>query len=365
MVNIIEATESYEQWLAAQLTLLPSDIVLKHKQMAADLFSFMRATFYRWAQLFPSVCPDLAAAPSVLAVGDLHIENFGTWRDREGRLIWGVNDMDEAFPLAYTNDLVRLAVSTRLAIDASHLSIAFKDACDALLTGYTDGLHSLGKPYVLAEDHDWLRALVLSDLRDPVRFWRTFDSLATTTAVVSADARTVLEQSLPQAGMVYRIAHREAGLGSLGRERWVAIADWCGGKVAREAKALAPSACVWAQHLASANTIYYEAIQSQAVRAADPFSSPEGRWIVRRLAPDCSRVELASLPQTRDEAHLLRAMGHETANIHLGSRDAISAVQSDLEKRPADWLHSAASEMVKATTADWTEWSKHQAAVGA
>jgi len=32
----------------------------------------------------------------VLAVGDLHVENFGTWRDAEGRLIWGVNDFDES-----------------------------------------------------------------------------------------------------------------------------------------------------------------------------------------------------------------------------------------------------------------------------
>jgi len=35
----------------------------------------------------------------VLAVGDLHVENFGTWRDAEGRLIWGVNDFDEAWRL--------------------------------------------------------------------------------------------------------------------------------------------------------------------------------------------------------------------------------------------------------------------------
>jgi hypothetical protein len=46
-----------------------------------------------------------------MAVGDLHLENFGIWRDAEGRLVWGVNDFDEAHPMAFTNDLVRLAVS--------------------------------------------------------------------------------------------------------------------------------------------------------------------------------------------------------------------------------------------------------------
>ena len=57
----------------------------------------------------------LARAPRALAVGDLHVENFGTWRDVEGRLIWGINDFDEAWRLPYTNDLVRLATSALLA----------------------------------------------------------------------------------------------------------------------------------------------------------------------------------------------------------------------------------------------------------
>jgi uncharacterized protein (DUF2252 family) len=50
-------------------------------------------------QAWPEVCPDLAKAPKVLAVGDLHVENFGTWRDVEGRLVWGINDFDEAAAL--------------------------------------------------------------------------------------------------------------------------------------------------------------------------------------------------------------------------------------------------------------------------
>ena len=60
-------------------------------------FPFLRATFYRWAQTWPEVSPETFAAPVALAVGDLHVENFGTWRDVEGRLIWGVNDFDEVW----------------------------------------------------------------------------------------------------------------------------------------------------------------------------------------------------------------------------------------------------------------------------
>ena len=97
------ATRAYEAWLGEQTTIVAADLARKHKQMASGVFPFLRATFYRWVKLWPQVCAELTRAPQVLAVGDLHIENFGTWRDAEGRLVWGVNDFDEAGLLPYTN----------------------------------------------------------------------------------------------------------------------------------------------------------------------------------------------------------------------------------------------------------------------
>ena len=111
MNNIHQATQDYEKWLGKRITLIAPDLKAKHEAMAADSFSFFRATFYRWMQQWPVVCAEANKAPEVLAVGDLHVENFGTWRDVEGRLVWGINDFDEAAPLPYTIDLVRLAAS--------------------------------------------------------------------------------------------------------------------------------------------------------------------------------------------------------------------------------------------------------------
>src|ERR1700730_14185627 len=122
-MNCKEATESYESWLAKRTPIVEADLAFKHQQMAADIFSFMRATFYRWIELFADACADLAKATEVLGVGDLHVENFGTWRDLEGRLVWGINDFDEATNLPYTFDLVRLAPSPRLAAAEAHLSL--------------------------------------------------------------------------------------------------------------------------------------------------------------------------------------------------------------------------------------------------
>jgi Uncharacterized protein conserved in bacteria (DUF2252) len=355
-MNIAKATQGYESWLAKYLTIIPADLNRKHQAMAEDVFFFLRATFYRWMQLWPKVCANEARAPRVLAVGDLHVENFGTWRDVEGRLVWGINDFDEVYELPYTVDLVRLAASAHIAIRQSRLKIAAKDACEAILTGYKKGLEEGGLPIVLANEHQWLRQMVTGVLRDPVQFWEKLNGLPTSKGRVPKSARRAIERLMPEPGLDYRIVHRIAGLGSLGRQRFVGIALCRGGRVAREAKALAPSACVWACGGKVSERIRYQEALDRSVRDLDPFVRLRGRWIVRRLAPDCSRVELSNMPKERDESKLLHAMGFETANVHLGTRSAAKRILADLGKRSTDWLHEAATAMVKATTADFMEW---------
>jgi hypothetical protein len=357
-MRIHKSTKKYEAWLAKNITVLPADLALKHTRMAEDSFQFLRATFYRWMQVWPQVCPDLARGPQVLAVGDLHVENFGTWRDKEGRLIWGVNDFDEAFPLSYTVDLVRLAVSAHMAISSDHLALPHEDACAAILAGYREGLEAGGKPFVLEEENKWLREVATGELRDPVHFWGKMNALTPVRGEVPKSARKALEELLPARGLVYRLVHRVAGLGSLGRERYVALADWEGGRVAREAKALLPSACVWAKEEEGSKKIFYEEIITNAARAHDPYVHLCGRWIVRRLASHCSRIELTTIPKRRDEERLLHSMGFETANIHLGSKRAIKNVRRDLAKRKPGWVHEAAKKMADAVRKDWEEWRK-------
>ena len=111
-MNIHQATRSYENWMRSCTPVIETHLRLKHKQMRKSPFLFFRGTFYRWAQLWPELCANLRDAPKVLAVGDLHVGSFGTWRDTEGRLSWGIDDFDESYPLPYTNDLVRGNFST-------------------------------------------------------------------------------------------------------------------------------------------------------------------------------------------------------------------------------------------------------------
>ncbi len=357
-MNVVKATRQFEQWLGLRTDLVNKDLRVKHVNMKAAVFPFLRATYYRWAQVWPKACPDLAQAPQVLAVGDLHVENFGTWRDMEGRLIWGVNDFDEAHPLAYANDLVRLAVSAHLASEAGHLPLKEKDICDSILEGYREGLRQGGLPFVLGENHDWLRQIAESELRDPVHFWAKMDALPTVKEQAPIGAIDAIEHLMPAQGLPYRLAHRVAGLGSLGHARYVGIADWRGGRIAREAKALVSSACYWAKGHQGPSEILYQTIITRAVRCLDPFVQLRGRWIVRRLSPHCSRIELATLRAPGKELRLLRAMGSETANIHLGTRTARKPILSHMQKQKGKWLHQATQEMMKAVRADWKMWRK-------
>ena len=350
--GIVHATRSYERWLRRQTRVVADDLAHKHERMTEGPFAFLRGTFYRWLQRWPTVCADQADAPTVAAVGDVHIENFGTWRDSEGRLVWGINDVDESCPLPYTNDLVRLATSVTLAIGEGWLTISERAACGAILEGYGRCLSEGGRPVVLAEHQRWLRDLALSQLANPVAFWQKLRALKKAGGDLP---HHLFRSSLPDPRVRYDVRRRVAGLGSLGHRRFVALAAWGGSLVAREAKARAPSAAAWASGRRVDPAFAGRLLQS-AMRIPDPCFVADRSWIVRRLAPDCAGIEMADLPRRRDEKNLLRAMGWETGNVHLASRT--HGIVDDLRKRPTKWLQRAAERMSAATWEDWRDWRR-------
>ncbi len=357
-VDINEATTSYEKWMRSCATIIASDLRSKHEQMKESPFLFLRGSFYRWVQLWPSVCADLCNAPHVLAVGDLHVNSFGTWRDVEGRLCWGVDDFDESYRMAYTNDLVRLAASMKIVIDAEGLSIKLKDGCEAILEGYRESLRDGGRPIVLAEHAQELGKLGVDSFKPPTDFWEKLNKLPAIRHPLAPDVKRALEKTLPDRRMRYKVVRRQAGLGSLGQERFVAIGDWQGGCVAREAKLMVPSAYVWLKgEMGHGQSFYEDAIKS-AVRSPDPFQLIQGSWLIRRLSPDSNPIDIQTLPKHRDEQMILQAMGSEAANVHLGTKRQASNILEDLRKRKTRWLRDAATRMAEFVEKDWNRYRK-------
>ena len=56
-VNIVKSTRKYEAWLASHTPIVRTDLRLKHQRMAESALPFLRATFYRWMQVWPEPCP--------------------------------------------------------------------------------------------------------------------------------------------------------------------------------------------------------------------------------------------------------------------------------------------------------------------
>src|SRR5258708_23127299 len=146
--------------------------------------------------------------------------------------------------MGYSRDVDMLATSAMVGQRENHPALAAESGWEAILEGYRAGLQAGGAPFVLGERHHWLRVAATGGERDPVVFWKKMDTLYRSRKAVPKKARKLLEQALPDRDLSYILCTRIAGLGSLGRQRFVAIATWDGGRVAREAQALAPTSCL-------------------------------------------------------------------------------------------------------------------------
>ena len=345
--NFKADNEAFEAWLRTQCKVVEDDLAFKHERMSKDAFTFLRATYFRWAKRIEAVCPELAKAPAVLSVGDTHIENFGTWRDADGRLVWGINDFDEAAVIPYPFDLVRLAASARLAPQSM---LDTGDAARAIATGYRRGLEQ-PRPTLLDEQNVWMRPFVVCSDADRARFWNEVEAYPTVDP--PADAADCLRSSLPETATVERFVSRRKGGGGLGRPRYIAIAAWRGGRIVREAKALISSAWEWA-HGDGAKTSAFLDLANGKFRSPDPFLRESAGFIVRRIAADSRKIDLPDNAGAELNLKLLDAMGFDLGAIH-GAGDP-QAILKDLLNRPDGWLHDAAKAAAESVKQDFAEW---------
>ncbi len=236
MPGFTQTNSDYETWLAGQCEVDRDGLKKKHERMRKDAFKFLRSTYFRWASVVEAKAPSLSSAPVALAVGDLHVENYGTWRDAEGRLVWGVNDFDEAARMPFAFDLLRLGVSASLAHAAP---LSDSDIATAILEGYRKGLEQL-RPTLVEENSPWLLAFVSCTERNCADFFQGIEGYEP--FAPSPEISRLLRKSLPDGcGNPVYSTHQKGG-GSLGRPRVFAVSPWRGGRVVREAKAWVPSA---------------------------------------------------------------------------------------------------------------------------
>lgn len=345
MTTLDRDIASYERWLRKQCDVVEADLQTKQERMRRNPFDFLRASYFRWAKRIKTVCPGFDEAPKVLSVGDTHVENFGTWRDAQARLVWGVNDFDEAAVMPYPYDLVRLTTSARLA---PTLRVDTTLAAEAILEGYVKGL-TTPRPMLLDEHAHWLRPLVAGAPNAARKFWKEVDGYPE--ALPPSPVRRALERGLPRDAVVLRYASRVKGGGGLGRPRYLVIAQWQGGRLVIEAKALVPSAWHWARSDSTAKSRLLD-LAYGSFRSPDPRLAIHSGYVLRRVAPDAHKVELADVTGQGLGAKLLEAMGEDLGAIHAAHRRR-EELLDNVRGRDPDWLKHAAEAAEQAVRHDF------------
>ncbi|WP_330329946.1 DUF2252 domain-containing protein [Streptomyces sp. NBC_00536] len=126
----------------------PAAFQVKFRKMAASAFAFYRGTaclFYADLERERHGGPFLDEQTGRVWIhGDLHAENFGTYMDSNGRLVFNVNDFDEAYVGPFTWDLKRFAASVALigytkALSDEQISGLVRTYADA----YRERIHAL------------------------------------------------------------------------------------------------------------------------------------------------------------------------------------------------------------------------------
>jgi uncharacterized protein (DUF2252 family) len=105
-----------EDAFADLMTADPRAFRVKYRKMAADPFAFFRGTaclFYNDVTAMPDSWADERTS-AIWVHGDLHVANFGSYLNSDGRLVFDVNDFDEAYIGHFSWDLRRFAASLAL-----------------------------------------------------------------------------------------------------------------------------------------------------------------------------------------------------------------------------------------------------------
>jgi hypothetical protein len=229
--------------------------------------------------------------------------------------------------------------------------------CAAILEGYATGLKKPA-PIVLDEDHAWLRSLLVVPDAERAHFWAKINNLKPSKNRPPDPYRKVITAAMPERDVtVAKYCRRTAGTGSLGRPRWVGIAEWRGGWVMREAKALVPSG--WTRVPGRGpRKLRCAEIANGRYRAPDPWWGVTGNIVVRRLSPNSRKIEVEGSPHMLLSERMLRAMGHELANLHLGTGDRSNAIDNDFFRRGKNWLRRAARLAARSVANEYDDWRK-------
>jgi len=330
----------------------PERLALKYRAIADNPFSFLRGTCHLFYEDLP-VNGFLDAAPAAWLCGDLHLENFGSYKGDNRLTYFDLNDFDEAILAPAHWELARFLVSVLVA--AKSLKVTPEQSvalCHCFLDTYASTLANgtarwIERITAKGMVRDLLRELrtrpraALLDRRTDIKGGKRKLRLDSKKALpVGEDSREKVTdfmatfaktQSHPEFFKVLDVARRIAGTGSLGIERYVILVRGRGGAEGNflldlkhePSSALAPYVRipqpVWASE---AERVVSVQRRAQAVPPAFLSAANIGdrSYVLKELLPSQDRVALDQWNgKVRRLEGVIQTMGQVVAWAHIRS----------------------------------------------
>jgi uncharacterized protein (DUF2252 family) len=384
----------------------PERLAMKYAKMAQSPFIFLRGA----CDLFYDALPDtplFRAAPLAWCCGDLHFENFGSYKGDNRQVYFDINDYDEAALAPASWDMVRLLTSIQCGADELHATpaeaVVVSQSC---LDAYRSALGD-GKPlWVERETSAGLVNALLTDLQTCARAdfldKRTLlkshrrqlklDGVKALAAsgeqkqrVAEFMTRFAESQANPAFFQVLDIARRIAGTGSLGVERYVVLVEGKGspdGNYLLDLKQALPSALtphlarlgiaqpVWPDEASRVVSVQkrMQAVDHAFLHAVELAGQP---CILKGLQASEDRVAIGEWGKKLERLQdVVAAMGRILAWDQLRAAGRSGSANADTLIRFAqadDWsteMLATASEMSRATVQQWEIFRRWRSGAG-
>lgn len=223
----------------------PERLAMKYHALRDSPFAFLRGTCHLFYDRLADSGFD-TDAPPVWCCGDLHLENFGSYKGDNRLVYFDINDFDEAALAPATWELVRLAASIHISLEGQGMHEARAAALvEQLVAQYAQTL-ACGKAGWIERD---TAQGIVRELLDQLRERKRVDYLNSRTRLVRKRRRLLIghralavsnaerdnvtatvhafaaSQPHPDFFQVLDVARRVAGTGSLGVARYVVLVE--------------------------------------------------------------------------------------------------------------------------------------------
>ena len=370
----------------------PERLQMKYRAMRTNPFVFLRGTCHLFYDRLPRGGV-FKSAPLAWVCGDLHLENFGSYKADNRLAYFDLNDFDESALAPASWDLVRFLTSLQIGADSLAVtSVQLQRLCHAFVDAYASAL-ALGKAYWVERDTaDGLVRALLDDLRNRSRvaFLESRTALKGKKRLLRVDGKKALPatpaqraaitdfmhdfaKGLPNPDFyaVRDVARRIAGTGSLGVDRYAILVEGKGSTDAHyilDLKLSLPSSLLprlkviqpaWESE-ATRVVALQRRVQAVSMAFLQPVNLAGVSYVLRGLQPSEDRVTLDRSPRTMSELEqVIGAMGRIVAWGQLRSAGrAGSALTDELIEfgQHTPWkapLLDASQECVERVRKDW------------